>query len=59
MYIMCKLLCLTGVHSVGHFPSKIKEQRGMRNRLAPTSSRYRPLANSLPLVPPYFKYDGM
>ena len=31
----------------------------MRDRLAPTSSRYRFLANSLPLVPPYFKYDGM
>ena len=50
---------MTGVHLVGYFPSKIKNKRGIWNRLAPTSSGYRLLANSLPLVPPYFKCDGM
>jgi len=43
-----------GVLLVGSFPSKIKEKTGMRIRLAPTSSRYRPSANSLLLVQPYF-----
>ena len=56
---VCRLLCLTGVHLVGFFPSKIKEKSGMRNRLAPTSSRNRPSANSLLLVQPYFRCGVM